>query len=162
MQVCIPYESLVPKEVRNKCQVLWNWSFKWLWVTMRYLESNPGPLWEQQVLLTTETSLQTPRNTIFKCKDAGMERVFENIQEYSDVHTVTWPAVLMWILDRGQTPLEFAFPWPPAQFARPMRYGSHRCWWITPIALSNVLPLPLGLQGQKRCITCYKGQDDSG
>ena len=37
------------------------WTRRWLWVAWhRNCEPNPGPLWEQQALLTTEPSLQLP------------------------------------------------------------------------------------------------------
>lgn len=38
MYVCYPHECLVPAEVIRGHQVIWNWSYKWLWV----LGTNPG------------------------------------------------------------------------------------------------------------------------
>jgi hypothetical protein len=38
-------------------QTPWNWTYRKLWAATWLLGTNPGPLSEQQVLLTTETSL---------------------------------------------------------------------------------------------------------
>jgi hypothetical protein len=34
MYVCAPCVCLVPTEVRRRCQILWNWSYKRLWATV--------------------------------------------------------------------------------------------------------------------------------
>ena len=59
MCVCAPCACLVPTEVRSGGWILWNWSYRWLWVTTCW-ELNPRPLQKQQVPLTSEPTLWTP------------------------------------------------------------------------------------------------------
>lgn len=49
----------MPEEIR-RCLIPWNGSYRWLGATIvcRCWKANPGPLQEQQVLLTAEPSLQ--------------------------------------------------------------------------------------------------------
>lgn len=63
--ICVPvwiYVHLymkVPVEARRGCQILWKWHYTWLKAAQcGCWEPNPGPLEEQQVLLTAKASLQ--------------------------------------------------------------------------------------------------------
>lgn len=56
MYISIPY--VVSSDARRKCYILWNYSYKQLWVWVKW-KSNLGPLEEKPVLLTIEQSLQS-------------------------------------------------------------------------------------------------------
>ena len=44
MYVCAQPVCLMPVEVQRKCQVPWNWSYRWPWITTTWvLETKPGP-----------------------------------------------------------------------------------------------------------------------
>jgi hypothetical protein len=45
-------------DARKEDPILWNFNYRWLWATMWLLGIELGPLEEQPVLLTTESSLQ--------------------------------------------------------------------------------------------------------
>lgn len=45
-------------EARIGHWIPWNWSYQWLWATMQELGPKPGPSAGEQVLLTTNPSLQ--------------------------------------------------------------------------------------------------------
>lgn len=55
--VCVPHVFLLSSEGRREHWMPWNWSYRWLWTAIYFWESNLGPLEEQPVLFTTETSL---------------------------------------------------------------------------------------------------------
>lgn len=41
MYVCVPHVCLMPKVVR-RCQISYNWSYRWLQNTMQVLRAEPG------------------------------------------------------------------------------------------------------------------------
>lgn len=41
----------------------WNWGYGWLWTTMLSTETEPGFSWQQSVLLTTKSSLQSQESS---------------------------------------------------------------------------------------------------
>ena len=56
--------SLVPMLARRGHQVLWSWRYRLLWVAQSGCrEQNSGPLQEQLEFLTTELSLQPPKES---------------------------------------------------------------------------------------------------
>lgn len=63
MCVYVPHaclETRMPHEDQKRCQVLWNWIYKYFWAAMSVLWVNPRPLEGQSVLLTTELTTKAP------------------------------------------------------------------------------------------------------
>lgn len=60
----LQHVCLVLVEGRRGHQISWNLSFRWL--LCRYWESNPGPLQQHLVPLSTEPSLQSPKMNILQ------------------------------------------------------------------------------------------------
>ena len=56
---------LVPMEVRRRCPVSWNWSYRGWWLPRGYWDQNLGPLHEQPVKLTKGWALYQPLDRIF-------------------------------------------------------------------------------------------------
>jgi hypothetical protein len=70
--MCTMCVCLVPMEASRECWIPWNWSCRWLGVTVWTWELNLDLLEEQPMLLTTETSHQ-PRDRDLPTDSAGHE-----------------------------------------------------------------------------------------
>ena len=59
MNVCVSHAFPMPVEINRACRDSWNWSYRWLLVSMCMLEAEPGSSLKEQVLLTAHPSLQS-------------------------------------------------------------------------------------------------------
>lgn len=50
--VCAQCVWLIHRKARSRDQIPWDWSFRWLWASIRFLEIEPKSFEEQPVLLT--------------------------------------------------------------------------------------------------------------
>lgn len=100
LYVCVPCACLVAEETKKGVWIPWNWYYERCQSSCRYLEPSPGPLQEQQVLLTTERSLQPP--------------VEVTVLEGKGIHMDFWELVSLftctWVLGIGPGPYFFFLP----------------------------------------------------
>lgn len=64
----VPLACLVPSEVRRRCQIPWNWSYRWLWTTKWVLGIEAGFPRRVAIALNHEVTSLAPKAKVSKTR----------------------------------------------------------------------------------------------